>query len=195
MPLAFQHAEKRTEGSNVVAVLVRHDAGDLVEMGQIVRSPGSQQMREREDAEGRVATKQFKLLRLEIQGAQIIKTAGANVSKFVEKLRETFASALLDMSAAIEGIEGFVLAVLKDPARTRHPVKTIGIDEVANNIEDREGFAAFVVVRPGFGKAAQQSIKRSRGSLKQRYRVLQIVCHVSSMRNRLGAMQKDRNAL
>ncbi len=58
------------------------------------------------------------------------------------------------MSAAIEWVEGLAFAVLKDHADARHPVDTIGVDEVSDDIHDGEAFAAFVVMRPRFGQAS-----------------------------------------
>ena len=123
------------------------------------------------------------ILELNLQGTQIIETAGANASKLIQKLRKIFAAALFDMPASIEWVEGFAFSVLKNYAGARHPVNAIGVDEMADDIYDRESFAAFIVVRPRFRQPSQQLIQCARGALQQSHGVLQIVCHESSMQN------------
>src|SRR5258706_141784 len=64
-----QHAEVRAPRADGIAVLARHHSRDLVQMRQVVRGPGGQQLRQRDDAEGRMASATIEVGRLQIQPA------------------------------------------------------------------------------------------------------------------------------
>src|SRR5258706_13981807 len=51
--VAAQHAEERGPRADLVANLVGHGAGDLVEVGEVVRRPGSEELAQRHRSEHR----------------------------------------------------------------------------------------------------------------------------------------------
>jgi hypothetical protein len=85
------------------------------------------------------------------------------------------------MSQAIEWLERFVLTVLQDHARPRHPIGAVSVNQMADDIHDRECSLAFIVIRPELGQAAQQCIQRTGSMLKQLNRAIQIVAHVTTV--------------
>lgn len=63
---ALQDAEVDAPGADGFAVLVGHDSGDLVEVGEVVRGPGGEQLREGDRAEGWVASAAGEVVGLKI---------------------------------------------------------------------------------------------------------------------------------
>jgi hypothetical protein len=53
-----------------------------------------------------MAAAPFELRRLKIKSAELIETAGANTSEFVQELREGFVAALFKMASTVERVEG-----------------------------------------------------------------------------------------
>lgn len=85
---ALQDTEVDAPGTDGFAVLVGHEAGELMEVGQVVDRPGSEELAESYRPEGRMAAALLEVLRLEIEGAELRETGGADCSEFVEQLRQ-----------------------------------------------------------------------------------------------------------
>ena len=51
---ALEHAEVSTPRADALAILVRHHAGDLVQVREIVNGPGRQQLRQGDGAQRRM---------------------------------------------------------------------------------------------------------------------------------------------
>ena len=109
--VALEDAEEGGPGADGFAVLVRHDARDLMDVSEVVRSPGGEELGERDGAEGGVATAQSQLIWLKVEGAKIVEGRGAYAGELVEQLRQGFSFALFDVTSTIEGLEGASLAV------------------------------------------------------------------------------------
>lgn len=144
VPLALQNAEEVCKGPNLVEISGRHDPGDLVQVGEIVRCPGAEQFGKRDRAEGGMAAARFKLSWLQIEFPKLFKTDGANTHELVKELCERFAAAFLHVAPAIESIEGLGFSVLEDSMRARQPVELVSVDQVTNHIRNREGAFTFV---------------------------------------------------
>jgi hypothetical protein len=70
---------------------------------------------------------------------------------------------LAGMPSAIKRGKGLALAGLQDHARSRHPVGTFAVSQVADDIEGSPGVRAFVAVGPCFGEVTEKGVERSRG--------------------------------
>jgi hypothetical protein len=66
VPSALQDAEIDTPGADGLAVLVGHEAGQLVEMCKVVHGPGSEELAESDGTEGGMAATALEVLRLKI---------------------------------------------------------------------------------------------------------------------------------
>ena len=81
---AVHHAEEFAPGADGFVVLVGHSSGDLVEMRQVVRGPGGEEFRERDYAEGGMASPALEVLRLEIECTQFSEIVRSQARKCVE---------------------------------------------------------------------------------------------------------------
>ena len=66
----MEDAEVGAPGTDGFAVLVRHNPGDLVEMGEVMNNPGRQKLRQSNDAEGGMTSAPSEVSWLKIQGTQ-----------------------------------------------------------------------------------------------------------------------------
>ena len=89
-------------GTDSFAVLVGQDAGELVEMGEIVGGPGGEQLRKGDGAEIRMLTAPIEIPCVEIQGGQFAEVYGAEAGELIERLRKRFVVAFLRGWFAIE---------------------------------------------------------------------------------------------
>ena len=67
---ALEDAKIGGPGADSFAVLVGHDAGELVEMREVVSGPGGEELGERNGAESGVAAAKVELVGAEIQCAE-----------------------------------------------------------------------------------------------------------------------------
>jgi hypothetical protein len=155
---ALKDAEVRCPGTDGVAVLVGKDPGQLVDVGEVMHSPGGQELREGDRAESGMGSAELELLRSEIEGAQFPEVGGAKFGELVEELGEGLPCTFAILGASIELFEGSGFAVVEDEFGARHPVGALAMVEMADDIVGSEGSAAFVLHGPGFGEIAQQSV-------------------------------------
>ena len=141
---ALEDAEVDGPGADGIAVLVGHDAGELVEMSEIVGGPGGEELGESDGAEGGMASAEVELVGAEMEGAEFGEVFGADEGEFVQNVREGFDSDFAFVSLAIEGIEGFGFAKLQDHFCAREPVGAFAMDEVGHDVEGGPSVGAFV---------------------------------------------------
>lgn len=157
---ALKDAEVRCPGTDGVAVLVGKDPGQLVDVGEVMHSPGGQELREGDRAKSGMGSAELELLWSEIEGAEFAEVSGAKFGELVEELGEGLPCTFAILGAAIERLEGAALAVVEDEFGAGHPVGALAMDEMADDIEGSKGGAAFVLRGPGFGEIAQESVDR-----------------------------------
>ena len=81
---AVEDAEIGAPWADGIAVLIGKYAADLVQVGQIVNSPGGEQLRKRDGAKRRMASATIKVAGIQIQSAQLAKIVLTQPGKFVE---------------------------------------------------------------------------------------------------------------
>ena len=140
----MEHSEIAAPGAYGVAVLERHEAGDLVQMGEVMPGPGGKQVGESHHAEGRVAAAPFEVLRLQIQSTQRVQVGGAETGKLIQHRLDGLAVALAQVRPKIEGLKGLRLASFKDDPGARHSVGAFGVNQVADDLERAPGVFAFM---------------------------------------------------
>jgi hypothetical protein len=156
---ALQHAEVDAPGADCLAILVGHDAGELMEVAEVVDGPGGEELRECYGAERGMASWAGKVVRLEIEGLEGGEAFFAEGGEFVEELLERFRLRLFHLREAIKGSEGAGVAVLKDEARARNPVVALGEDHVAHDVVWAPGIFAFIAANPGIGETTQERVE------------------------------------
>lgn len=166
MARAVEDAKVGAPWADGFAVLVRHDSGELVEMGEIMSSPGGQKLGESDYSEGGVAAAEGQVWLAEIQGTQFAQVFRTQIRKFIQCLGQGLALALSTLCQAIEGWERQGLAGLQNDLRARHPVRAFAVNQVADDIEGCPCVFAFVAMRPRLGKITQQGIESGRGARK-----------------------------
>lgn len=65
---ALEDAQVGAPRTDRIAILVGHDAGELMEMGEVVNGPGREKLRERDHAEGRMRASPGEVFGLQIEG-------------------------------------------------------------------------------------------------------------------------------
>ena len=93
----MEHAEvcgPRTDG---VAILVGHDPGELMQVGEVVDGPGGQELGQGYRSEGWMGPAAGEVVRLQIQRLQRDEIVRAEASEVVEELVEGLAVALFEL--------------------------------------------------------------------------------------------------
>jgi hypothetical protein len=182
---AVEYAEKLAPWAYGFAVLVSHDAADLVEMGEIVRNPGGEKLRESYSAERRMQARTVEIVRLQVQGAQLAEIFCALPRKFIQQLRKRFVFAPVFTAHPIERLEGASVGKCKDMFRTRQPVHVVSVHQMSDDSRSGPGFLAFVAIDPKFGQIAKERIESCGHAGKKRKRCIEIrvivLGHFSSM--------------
>ena len=103
--MALEDAKEDAPRADGVAILIGHEARELMQMGKIVSGPGREKLSESDRAEIGVAAAAVEVTGLQIHGAQLRETFAANGGKFVEQLWQGLALRFFVLSFAIEGLE------------------------------------------------------------------------------------------
>src|SRR5690349_1719955 len=175
VPFTLQHAEKFPEGTDGLAVLVHHHARDLVQVREIVRGPGRQQLRQRHRPERRMTPAALQVLRRQFHGAQLREVLLAHAGKFIEQLGQSFSLDGALVAHTIERREHLLFAVLKQGARARQPVGEVRVNEMTNHADDSHGVLALIALGPRGRQIAKQAVERGGRVRKQGDGVLEIV--------------------
>src|ERR1035438_7639155 len=136
MAVAMHYAEVLAPGTNCVAVLIGQDARDLVQVSQVVRCPGGQQLRQGDAAKRGMLSALGKVCRLEVPGAQLDEVLGAHAGELIQQLRQRLALNFSSVSLAIKGGEGLGLAMSQDDAGAGDPIRTLGVNQMADDVEN-----------------------------------------------------------
>jgi hypothetical protein len=175
--IALQYAEEFAPGTDGFAILSGHNAGDLVQVRQVVRSPCGEKLREIDGAERRVQAAAFEIVGLQIQPAHFVEVLRAEAGEFVEQLRKRFAFGAELAADAIERFEGTRVGECENVLRAWHPVHHVGINEVRKDAGNRPCVFAFIAMGPDFGKIAEERVESGGGTSEERERVLEVVRH------------------
>src|SRR5208282_3415767 len=139
--------------------------------------PGGQQLRERDDSEGGMASAPSEIFRPQIQCAEFGQAVAPHARKFIQQLPERLTFALSRLSPTVEGLERARLAKLQNHFRARHPVGAVTVNQMANDIEGAPGVFTFISQRPRFRQIAQKRVESGGSSSEKRYCVLEVLCH------------------
>jgi hypothetical protein len=161
---ALEDAEIDAPGTDGFAVLVGHEAGELMKVGEVMDGPGGQELAESDRAEGGVAAAAVEIGRLEIQGAKLREAFGADGGKFVEKLRQRLALRFFVLAFAIKRLEGLRFGMLEDHGGAGNPIGVLGVEEVADDVEGGPGAGAFGGVSPELGEIAEEGVEGRGGA-------------------------------
>jgi hypothetical protein len=184
----LEHAEVDAPGADGIVVLVGHDAGELMEVGEVVDGPGGEKLREGDDAECGMGTATAEVVWLEIQGLEGDEIFFAKEGKLIEELLERFALRLSLLSEAVEAIEWARFSVLENDPGTRHPVGALSDDEMADDVVGAPGVFSFVAANPGVGETAKECVEGCGGTGEKCEGLGQVefrwACHDSMMLSR-----------
>lgn len=144
-----------------------------MQVGEVVRGPGGEQLSKRDGAEGGVRAETVKVGRLQIQVGKIAEADGALMGKLFEELRKSLAVNCADVAEPVKGREGLRLAVLEDVARTGKPVRPFAVDEMAHHIMRIPCVRTLVSKRECLRKIAEERGERGRRAAEQSKRVEQ----------------------
>jgi len=126
---------------------------------EIVRHPCRQELAQRHDAELRVTTRTVEVRIGQAQRRQLAEIGLAQRREFLEQTGQRSSFRHRELREAIERVEGPPLAVLQDDPDARHPVGSLTMDQVSDDIERTPGFAPFMRDDPPVRKAAQQRVE------------------------------------
>jgi hypothetical protein len=161
---AMHDAEEGRPRADRIAILVGHDAGELMKVSQIVRGPSGQELSKRDGSEPLMCAcfREVRRAQLEsFEGGQVLRTER---SESIEQLFESLAAAFCFMSETIEGIEREGFTVFEDAFDTGHPIGALTGDEVSHDIESAPAISAFACSHPPAGQAAEERIQRRRSA-------------------------------
>jgi hypothetical protein len=82
--VAVEYAEIGAPRADRSAVLVSHDARDLVDVSEVVHGPGGEKVRERNIAESGMKSAKREIFGAQTQGGKFTEILGAQASELVE---------------------------------------------------------------------------------------------------------------
>jgi hypothetical protein len=153
-------------GADVVGVLPRQYARDLHHVIEVVRHPGRQQLAQRHDAKLGMTAAAIEIRGGQAQSRELAQAGLPQRREFVEPAGQRSLLRLCKLRKTIEGVEGARFAVLQNDSGARHPVGSLAVDQMSDDVEGAPRFASFVCRDPAVGKAAQQGVE-GRGRSRQ----------------------------
>ena len=84
MAAALEDAEEFAPGAYGLAVLVSEDAGDLVEMGEVVDGPGGEQLGQCHRAEDWMLAALGEVVGAQVPSANFFQVCGSDLSELIE---------------------------------------------------------------------------------------------------------------
>src|SRR5690349_377190 len=91
-----------------------------------------------------------------MQFGQVLR---ANTNKFIQQLRERFALALFYLSQTVKFLKRAGLSKLQNHFHARHPIGSLSVDEVADDVVGTPRVAPFILVGQRVRQLAQESIE------------------------------------
>src|SRR5262249_47646350 len=107
---------------------MRHHAGDLMEVRQIVRGPRREQLPQRDQPKHRMRSTPLEVRWLQVQRAQLVEVPRPDQRKLIEQLTQRFVLALAFLCLTIESLERSRLTEVEDHLRPRHPVASFAVN-------------------------------------------------------------------
>ena len=141
---ALQNSKVFAPRTDSLTVLVGHDPRDLVQMGQVMNRPSRQQFRESDDSEGRMSPAACEICLRQIQGTEFAQVLRPQASKFIQQLSQRFALALSCVSKTVKGVKRTTLAKVQHHPGSRHPIRALAVNEMADDIEGVPGIFTFI---------------------------------------------------
>src|SRR6185503_1805755 len=188
-----QDGKIRLPGADGIRILPGHDADDLADVSQIVRHPRRQMLSQRHDSEfGMPAA----LRQVSVGQTELPKTgqaASPERVKGAEQLAKRTAAGFREHRLAIERRKWHRVAMLEQVLDARHPVGTLAMNQVADDVERTPGARAFGSIGPVRRQILQLRAKNRRSSTKDRQRRLEPEIHHASAR-RCAASARVRSA-
>lgn len=84
MAVAVQHAEVRAPWAYCFAILMPHDAGDLMQVREVVGGPCREELREGHGSKDGMLAASREVFRLEVEDAEFVQIFGAELGELVE---------------------------------------------------------------------------------------------------------------
>jgi hypothetical protein len=173
----LEDAEVDAPRADRLAVLMGHNTGDLVEMREVMDGPSGEELREGDRTEGRMMAASSQVLGVEMQRAKGRQIRGAQIGKFIEQLRKPFGLALAGVAFAVEGREGSRFAEFQNHFCARHPIGSLGVNEMRDYFERGPGRRALVLGSPKIGEIAEKGAERSGSASEKRDGVVESWIH------------------
>jgi hypothetical protein len=86
----------------------------------------------------------FKVLWMDIQSAKLVQIAGPQPGKLIQQLRQRLAFTFARLCPAIKGHKGLGLAMLQNHPGPRHPICTLAVNQMADNVKRAPGVFTFI---------------------------------------------------
>jgi hypothetical protein len=118
-----------------------------------------------------MAASPFEIRRLKIQRAQFVQILTTKAREQIQQLRQRHVRAVALLGEPVERLEGTRLARFQDDLQPRHPVRSLAVNQVTDDVEDGPGAGAFVSMRPRFRQVVKQRLENCRRALEERHSV------------------------
>jgi hypothetical protein len=101
---------------------------------------------------------QSEILWPQFQCAELIEIFRTQMCEFIQQLAERFSLACMQLRQTIEGLKRARLAVLQNVSCARHPVRAVGVNQMAYDIEGAPGVFALISKRPFIGQITEKCV-------------------------------------
>lgn len=174
---AVENAEELLEGADALGVLDCQHTSELVKVGEIVDSPGGEELGERRWAQSWMLAPFLEVGGAEIPGAQLGHGCGACGGELIEQTGEGFGLGFGEVAGAFERREGLAVTVLQNVACAGYPVDVLGIEIVRDDVHGSPGVFTFVASCPSVGQIAKKSVENGRRAGEKGESVIEVEFH------------------
>jgi hypothetical protein len=121
-----------------------------MKMSQVMRGPGGKKLGQSHYSKSRMSSTPLKVLLPQIQCAQLVQVFCPQPAKLIQQLLQRLALTLPFLPPTIKGFKRPSIAKLKDRPHARHPIRAIGVKQMADDIERAPSPLTFIPQRPSF---------------------------------------------
>jgi hypothetical protein len=125
-------------------------------VAEVMNNPCGDQVPQRDSTEFRMSTAEFQFLGRQVQGPQVVEVLRPEGGECLKQIRHRLASAGLVHRIPVKRRKRGGFAVFQDDTESRHPVGSVGVDKVTDDIERAESIIAVVAQGPAITQSTKQ---------------------------------------
>ena len=172
----LHHGQIFRPGPYLLFVPFGHGAADLHDVGEVMRRPGCEKLAHGHSPQGGVGALELELPGLKIEPPQTFEIGGAQSFEVIKHLVQRLAVRLVKLRLTVKRVESPIRTEFEDDGEALHPVRTLGMVQMSEDVVRAPCIRSFGGVDPGIREAAKESIEHCRSARQYGHRLFQKRC-------------------